>query len=202
MSAKFTHFLAFFAGAAISGGITWLITRDYYQKIAKDEVDQVRQHYSGKIHELSATAQQAKMDQIKQEAEAAATKYDTAATTDESAWIKKESERQAVSYDQDYRPPKTHTEFKDPYVITPEEFSDSFTFEKKTYLLFKDDVFFDESTELPVPEALNIIGEENLEQMGAIEPNTLYVRNEKYGTDYEIISESEMTFEEYSGEGG
>lgn len=199
---KLSTVIAFLAGAGISGGITWFVTRNYYRNLANEEVESVRKHYSGKIHELSATAQQAKMDQIKQEAEAAAVKYDTAATTDDSAWIKKESERQAISYDQDYKPPKVHTEFKPPYVITPEEFSDSFTFEKKTYLLFKDGVFFDESTELPVPEALNILGEENMDQMGAVEPNTLYIRNERYGTDYEIISESEMTFEEYSEEGG
>lgn len=76
---------------------------------------------------------------------------------------------------------------KEPYTITEDEFSNTYIhYDKLTLFYYSfDDVLIDENEDvLDDPEA--VVGD-GLSRIGEVEPDTAYIRNDKYGTDYVII---------------
>lgn len=76
---------------------------------------------------------------------------------------------------------------KEPYTITEDEFSNTYIhYDKLTLFYYSfDDVLIDEDEDiLDDPEA--VVGD-GLSRIGEVEPDTAYIRNDKYGTDYVII---------------
>lgn len=80
-------------------------------------------------------------------------------------------------------------ENKGPYVIGPDEFANDEQYDKITLTYFSDDGVFMSIEEEVVPEGMQAIGEENLDHIGEIEENVVYVRNEGLNADYEVILE-------------
>jgi hypothetical protein len=77
-----------------------------------------------------------------------------------------------------------------PYVISVEEFQhDRQDFDKTTITYYDlDDTLCDER-EQPIPDVDYVVGRDSLEHFGdrSDDPNIVYVRNEKLGTDYEVM---------------
>mgnify|MGYP000948048415 CR=1 FL=1 len=72
-------------------------------------------------------------------------------------------------------------------IISSDEFLDDEEYDKETiYYYEEDEVFCDPEYEI-LPEAIDRIGKENLDNVGMFENNVLYVRNELFGKDYEVI---------------
>lgn len=77
-----------------------------------------------------------------------------------------------------------------PYVISPEEFSDSeYNTESLTYW---DDgvVTNDEDIMLSDDEIEELIGKDSLNHFGEYEDDSVFVRNDRLRTDYEILADS------------
>lgn len=79
-----------------------------------------------------------------------------------------------------------------PYIISEAEYDESNGFDKVILSFFEDDeVVMDENEEV-VTEAIDILGDANL---SALRDNTIiegeiFIRNEQYGTDYQVVLES------------
>ena len=72
-------------------------------------------------------------------------------------------------------------------IISSEEFLEENDFDKETmYYYEEDEVFCTPEYEI-VHEGIDLIGKENLDNVGMFEDGVLYVRNELYGKDFEII---------------
>ena len=72
-----------------------------------------------------------------------------------------------------------------PYVITPEEFSEG-EYNTVTLNYYTDRVLADDDYNV-VKDIKGTIGEEALNAFGLYEEDVVYVRNEKYQIDYEIL---------------
>lgn len=87
------------------------------------------------------------------------------------------------------------TDWRPPYVITPDEFYENEDNDRLSFFLFADGVLADDDF-LVVHDVDDVVGAESLTHFGEYEDDIVYVRNEKYKTDYEI-SRDERTYEEF-----
>ena len=71
-----------------------------------------------------------------------------------------------------------------PYVISPEEFADG-DYPQKTLTYYANKVLADEDDEV-VLDVENTVGEESLTHFGEYEDDTVFVRDDDLGIDYEI----------------
>lgn len=74
------------------------------------------------------------------------------------------------------------------YVISPDQFINECPFYDKTTLeYFEDGILANALTEEPIEDIDAAVGFKSLEHFGEYEDDVVYVRNERYSTDYEII---------------
>lgn len=76
---------------------------------------------------------------------------------------------------------------KKPYVISPDEFADLDDYEVETLFYFADGVLTD-SDYTPIEDVEGMVGSNALNHFGDYEDDSVFVRNENYKTDYEILS--------------
>ena len=62
-----------------------------------------------------------------------------------------------------------------------------------TLLYYKDHVLTDEDNNI-IEDIDDVIGFDSLTRFGEFEDDTVYVRNDKYRVDYEVINDPERTF--------
>ena len=72
-------------------------------------------------------------------------------------------------------------------IISAEEFLEENDFDKETMYYYEEDEIFCTPEYEIVHEGIDLIGKENLDNVGMFEDGVLYVRNELYGKDFEII---------------
>ena len=83
---------------------------------------------------------------------------------------------------------KVETPKENRVIISSEEFLEDSDYDKETiYYYEEDETFCDPNSYEILPDAINLIGKENLDNVGMFEDNILYVRNELFGKDLEII---------------
>lgn len=86
-----------------------------------------------------------------------------------------------------------------PYIITPEEFSDS-DYESETLTYWADGVVTDIDDEpLSDDQIEELIGEESLKHFGEYEDDSVFVRNDGLRVDYEILADTRNYGEVYDG---
>lgn len=87
-----------------------------------------------------------------------------------------------------------------PYrIIPPEEFGILETYEQISLICYSDGVIADEEMRILSPEEINEhFGYDSLEHFGEYEENTVFVRNDKYRTEYEIYKDL-RTYDEVMG---
>ena len=73
-----------------------------------------------------------------------------------------------------------------PYVICPEEFGEMDEYETESLTYYADGVLTDDFDN-EIEDVDDLVGEESLSTFGDYEDDSVFVRNDKYKTDYEIL---------------
>ena len=76
-----------------------------------------------------------------------------------------------------------------PYVIPPGEFGELHGYQERSLIYFKDKVLTDDDYEL-VEDVDDIVGLDSLNHFGEYEDDSVFVRNDRLETDYEILLDS------------
>lgn len=82
---------------------------------------------------------------------------------------------------------------KEPYIITPEEF-DSIGYDTVSLTYYSDKILTNEKDE-PIDDIDDLIGEDSLEHFGQYEDDSVFVRNDKLKTDFEILLDERRYYE-------
>lgn len=86
-----------------------------------------------------------------------------------------------------------------PYIITPEEFSDS-DYNTETLSYWADRVVTDIDNEpLTDDQIEDLIGKDSLSHFGEYEDDSVFVRNDRLRTDYEILADTRRYGDVYDG---
>ena len=186
--------IPFVVGAAAGSIVTWLITKNYYKRIADEEIESVVERFKDRTTAgLSIVEPHTEIESVTTVAS-----YENTAsyTMDKEEYDKLLAENgySSTPGDENYAVFMGDEETP-PFVIAPEDFGET-GYDTKTFKYFKDFVLTDDEGEI-VLDPENIIGDA-LSHFGAYEEDAVYVRNLDVECDYEILKD-ERTFKEVFG---
>ena len=172
--------LIFAAGLAVGAVAGAVLVKNKVLADAKAEVEEVRKYYresrgvveeveeKEEVKEVEKKEYELKDIQVKDEPKTGLTNYSQIT----KMYISKD-EFQSPMYD-------------DPFVIDPSEFGENPEYDTETLTYFADGVLVDDVDDV-IEEPDIVVGLENLKVFEEFGATTVYVRNDIYKTDYEII---------------
>ena len=167
--------LLFIAGAAIGSAVTWKLVETKYARIAKEEIDSVKEVFARANNYCD-------------------TNNDTSNEVDENKDLE-EPDPSKVEYEEYVEAVQTlgyiHEEGgammgDKPYVIPPEEFGEKEGYTTESLVYFADSVLADDMDHR-IEDVESMIGVESLNHFGEYEDDSVFVRNDRLKTDFEIL---------------
>lgn len=158
--------LIFAAGAAVGSVATWQFVKKKYERIAQEEIDSVKEVFSRKQE-----------SSIPDEEEPEEAPYD---------FTKEEVQEQKDIVEECGYMQKEDIKSAKPTVISPDEFGEIDEYDEVSLTYYIDGVLADENDE-PVEDVDNVIGFESLNHFGEYEDDSVFVRNDKLRSDFEIL---------------
>ena len=185
--------LIFAAGLAVGAVAGAVIVKNKVLADAKAEIEEVREYYRE-----SRGQKDEHVEEVKEVKEVEKKEYEL-----KDIQIKDEpkTEKEHTNYSQitkmytsknecqtptTYEPYNSTTMYDDPFVIDPSEFGENPEYDTETLTYFADGVLVDDVDDV-IEEPDIVVGLENLKVFEEFGATTVYVRNDIYKTDYEII---------------
>ncbi len=168
-------FVIFLAGVGIGATGCWLGVKKYYEELATEEIESVKEYYK-QAHEYG--------DEVKGNHKENYHDY----SSDEEGFINYHDFYKKEEKQEEPEPEQKSV----PYPISTDEFVNNDQYEKITVIYDADNLTFENEEGAIVLNGKNLIGM-NFELSGN---PVVYVRNETIETDYEVIVKSEKGDEE------
>lgn len=182
MNNTLSKVLIFAAGAAIGSVVTWKLLDKKYAQRAEKEIKEIEAYYRDKY--------------MSEEEQACDDGTENNPKPDDFSAMEKEEYADLVS---NYTGEKGGSESMKigtpPYIIPPEEFDMEDDYDTMSLTYYTDGVLADDDGNV-IEDRENTVGEEFADHFGdyAEDPDTVFVRNERLRTDYEIC----MDYRPYS----
>ena len=182
MNNKTASIFMFALGAVIGSLATWKYTKTKYERIAQEEIDSVKevfrkqtntveQHTEEECEEETEIEEEDPVDEEYRDYRSIADRYNTAIESD----VKNEQKGGGKTMNDK------------PYVISPDDFGELDGYETSSLTYYADGVLEDDYYVVIEEDAVDdMVGIESLEHFGDYENDTVFVRNEKLKTDFEI----------------
>lgn len=182
--------MLFIAGLGIGSVGTYFVVKKHYEDFMDEEIESVKEYYKDNIMEIAErefgeSAVNPEKEEPVEEKENEPNYQKIIKKLNYGDYSKKDDK--VVESHTNAEP--AVAEKKGPYVIGPDDFANDEQYDKITLTYFSDDGVFVSIEEEVVPEGMQVIGEENLDHIGEIEENVVYIRNEGLNADYEVILE-------------
>lgn len=176
---KGTTIFAFVLGAAVGSVVTWKIVKTKYEQIIQEEIDSMKEYYSNRYKKLS---EQEATDEVEDQVEG-----QTSINDEYEEYTSTLTDQGYTNYSNINESKGGLKPMKDrPYVISPDEFGEKDDYETTSLFYYADRVLAYTTGE-PIHDVDAIVGRESLDSFGEYEPDSVYVRNDKLKTDYEIL---------------
>ena len=182
MNTTMSNAVAFTIGVATGASITYILIKKHFKKIADDEIDTMREYFQNKRAE-EANALEEEPDEADVKEARDEHQEDKPNLREYASLIKKENYTNYSDSTADKK--KEVDDVEKPYVITPEEFGElDYSTISLTY--YSDGVLTYESDEL-VEDVDDIVGADFAEHFGEYEDDSVFIRNDRMKTDFEIL---------------
>lgn len=172
-------FGAFCLGAVLGAATAWLCLKKYYADIAQEEIDSVKETFSGRANAKKNILHENKSNKKPN---------DMALKPDLVEYMNKLQEEGYVNYTEHSKKSTRETNLSsdDIRVIAPEVFGDSdeHTLIELTYYA-GDKVLADDGDEI-IEDLSSTVGEDFADHFGEYEDDAVFVRNDRLKCDYEI----------------
>lgn len=168
----------FAAGLAIGAVAGACVIKNKVLADAKAEIEEVRDYYRSQRGEV-----------IREEVEEVKEMVEETIDRVQDMIKENNSKKEYVNYNKlvnNYNPSKNMVEYDDPFIIDPSEFGENVDYDTMTLTYFADGVLVDDVDDI-VEEPDIVVGLENLKVFEEFGASSVYVRNDIYKTDYEII---------------
>lgn len=169
MNNKIINIGMFLTGAAIGTAVTWKYFKTKYEQITKDEIASVKAAFSNKKNVVTEEVEE-KVLEKKVDPEMG----DYESVIEETGYNPSNIENKGVSMRKDHI-----------YVIPPESVGD-LDYEIASLTYYADEVLTNDRDEV-IKDIDDLIGLESLNHFGEFEDDSVYVRNDKLKTDFEIL---------------
>lgn len=190
------NLLVFVAGAAVGSLATWYFTKNYYKKIADEEIESVKEAFGIRSYKHSQEPDEDAND-YNDESQPILAKH-TAEKPDIMAYAAKLQNTGYVDYSNTGKPTTDEVEteaeeekevddIERPYVISPNDF-DEIGYDTVTLTYYADGILTDEQ-DMPINDVDDLVGLESLDHFGEYEDDSVFVRNDALRTDFEILAD-------------
>ena len=181
---------SFICGAAIGAATTWFISKkilsDKYAKIAQEEIDSVKEHFT--VPKV-AKKETEKNDEKKEESQAKPSSKPTLAD-----YAKKV--KAYTNYSDVEKEEKNADKKVSPYVISPDEYGEDEEYDQKELTYYADGILADEDD--TILDADEVLGDGSIDHMGEFEDDVLHVKSESNKMYYEVLVD-ERSYEKATG---
>lgn len=179
--------LIFAAGLAVGAVAGAVLVKNKVLADAKAEVEEVREYYRSARGKVNREDNE-EVEEVKEKVEET---IDHIQDLIEEHETKQKTEKEHTNYSQITKMYMSKDEFQtpmydDPFVIDPSEFGENPEYDTETLTYFADGVLVDDVDDV-IEEPDIVVGLENLKVFEEFGATTVYVRNDIYKTDYEII---------------
>lgn len=177
MNCKFTNIVMFAVGAAIGSAVTWKILKDKYERIVQEEIESVKEVFAGMVE--ANTEEDEETDEGHHQI-----------NWDEYEDLEEELEEYAelTNLYSSEKGGAEKVEVAKPYVISPYDFGEIDEFHTISLTYYADGVLEDDEQNI-VTDVDELIGEQSLTTFGEYEDDSVFVRNERLQTDFEILKD-------------
>lgn len=203
MNCKFTNVLMFAAGAVVGSAVTWKVLKTKYEQIVQEEIASVKEAFASMNDREEPTSENEDSEDEEAQSE----------RPHQINWTELEDldEDELEPDDEDleryadltnvYSSEKggvEKMETKKPYVIDPYNFGEKDGFKIKSLTYYADGVLEDEKHRI-VTNVDDLVGSSSLNTFGQYEEDSVFVRNERLRTDFEILKDP-RTYNDANGE--
>jgi hypothetical protein len=177
-----------FAAGILTGSLcTWYSTKKYYEKIANDEIESMKEWLARRVEEQDEKAE----EQSSEPAEKPTSPSMKPNLMEYAAMVKDlgytDYSRRTEEPEKEAKEDEEVDEMDRPYVIEPEEFGEC-DYEEVSLTHYADGVLTDEQDN-PVEDVDSMVGEDYAEHFGEYEDDSVFVRNDRMQTDFEILAD-------------
>lgn len=184
MNSTLSKVIIFAAGAAIGSAVTWKLVKGKYERVASEEIAEMREYYRKKQESVEVTNESV-------EPEESIVKIDKV----NRAEYENIANRYSGSYKSEEKGGEDDMEDDDkPYVIAPETFGEIDDYDTETLTYYADGVLEDDQGHV-IEDPDDLVGKDFADHFGEYEDDAVHVRNDKYHTYYEILQDT-RTYEE------
>ena len=167
---KVINVFAFLAGAALGSVVTWKLIEKKYKDIADEEIESVKEYYSKKETALNNEVKKAHILEGIQK-----NNYTKIVEDLDYNHSNEENNENKANIDNDI------------YIIPPESFAENDDYKITTLTSYNGDKTLTNEHDEIIRDIEEIIGEDPSIHFGEFEDDSVYVRNDKLRTDYEIL---------------
>ena len=154
--------LMFAVGVAAGAAVAWKLAKDKYSKISLSEINEFNSRHSNEVKE---TPKEDTMTKVK---------------------VKEKDKYTNIIKDAGYTSKYTSRPKNTPYVISPEEFGEKDDYDRTTLFHYTDGTLTDDNDE-PVDNVEATVGNNYVLHFGEYEDDTVFIRNDRMKTDFEIL---------------
>lgn len=176
--------LVFAAGAVVGSVATWFLTKEYYKRIADEEIESMEEYYSRRN-----AVDEEEDEAINVEEDEDGVRFTLTGV--------KPNIVEYVNRVNNYTSYSSASKLEDmqmedverPYVISPEEFGELDGYATLSLTYYADDVLTDEDGDV-IDNVDAVIGRDTLKTFGKYEDDSVFVRDDSKKLDYEILADS------------
>lgn len=180
MKNLFKNTFIFAIGAAVGSVVTWKLLDTKYKQRSDEEIESVKEAF-GKKEE---------MDKQSDEEDCDDRTMSNKEKPDISSYLKQVKNSGYTNYSNSPEPKRTDGEHNGPYVIPPTEYGEKDGYKKLSFTYYADSIVTDDNDDI-LENVNEVIGFESLTHFGEYEDDSVFVRNDKFKTDYEILKDNQ-----------
>lgn len=202
--------IMFVAGAAIGSAATYKFVKTKYERISREEIDDVKEYYRNLNNDAHADESEvedydsSELENDEDEVEDVRPTHRTVSEKPDLAHYAKliaqyRAEEEAFENQNRQKGGDSDMEYDDPYVISPDDFDENDSYDRIGLTYYADGVIVDDCDDVLDDDEIDVqIGRDWINSFGEYgDDDVIHVRNEQSKTDYEIVRDPRTYDEAY-----
>ena len=187
MNKMSTNMFIFAVGAAIGSAVAWLYAKKYYERIANEEIESMKEWVARRVKDQDEEKEEEPEPSI-QSPYTPSTKpdlMDYAAKVKDLGYVdysRRTEEKEEMDSEEEVDDTDDYI-----YVIKPEIFGEE-DYEEVSLTYYADGVLTDEQDNL-IEDVASMVGADYASHFGEYEDDSVFIRNDRLRTDFEILAD-------------
>lgn len=201
--------IMFVAGAAIGSAATYKFVKTKYERISREEIDDVKEYYrnlnnnehtdESEVEDCDSSELENTEDEIEETRPTRRIVGEKPDLAQYAELIAQYRAEEAFENQNNQKGGDVDMEYDDPYVISPDDFDENNSYDRIGLTYYADGTVVDDCDEVLDDDEIDVqIGRDWINSFGEYgDDDVIHVRNEQSKTDYEIVRDPRKYSEAY-----